>query len=214
MKRQAQNVLFSKRGFASAENPMRILNALIAFAALLVVAGCTIESDIILPDPTAAGAAITGLPSDKPFKVETFDSDRNAWKSFATFTPERETDAVRYVIVLDGMPNRMVVQARRIDDNNYLIRFSQRIDGIRPNLDDSGLAFLTVKDGNYYLMSSMSDDGWLEEIFKGEPLPRGRGTSTIRLDSMKQAEKISAWFAANHSRLADRRDYVRFRLAQ
>jgi hypothetical protein len=194
---------------------MKILNTILAVAALCFMAGCTIESDIILPDPTAAGEAIAGLPTDGPFRIETFDSAKGTYKAFATLTPERETDAVRYIVSLDdGTPNRLVVQARKMSDNNYLIRFSQRIEGIRPNLDASGLAFIRVNDGTYYLMSSMSDDGWLEEIFKDDTLPRGAGTSNIRLDTMDQAAKISAWFAVNHPRLAERRDYVRFRLAK
>ena len=194
---------------------MKILKMILAVAALCVLAGCTIESDIILPDPTAAGEAVVGFPADVSFRLETFDSKTNAYKAFATLTPERETDAVRYIASLDdGTPNRMVVQARRMSENNYLIRFSQRIDGIRPNLDASGLAFVTVNDGTYYLMSSVSDDGWLEEIFKGEELTRGAGSSNIRLDTMDQAARISAWFAVNYPRLAERRDYVRFRVAK
>jgi len=194
---------------------MKILKTILAVVALCFLAGCTIESDIILPDPTAAGEAIAGFPRDAPFKLESFDSKTNAFKPFATLTPERETDAVRYIVSLDdGTPNRLVVQARKMSENNYLIRFSQRIEGIRPNLDESGLAFVTLKDRTYYLMSSISDDGWLEEIFKGETLPRGAGTSNIRLVSMDQAARISSWFGANYPRLGDRSDYVRFRVAQ
>lgn len=194
---------------------MNILKSLLALAALVFVAGCTIESDIILPDPTAAGEAIPGFPSDKPFKIETFDNDKGTYKPFATLTPERETEAVRYIVSLDdGTPNRLMVQARKMSDNNYLIRFAQTIEGMRPSLNESGIAFITVDKDTYYLMSSISDDGWLEEIFKGDKLPRGQGTSTIRLDTMDQAAKISAWFGANFTRLADRRDYVRFRVVK
>lgn len=194
---------------------MTILKTVLALAALVFVAGCTIESDIILPDPTAAGEPIPGFSSDRPFRLETFDKEKGAYKTFATLTPERETDAVRYVLSLDdGTPNRLVIQARKMGDKNYLIRFSQRIAGMRPNLDESGLAFVTIDGGTYYLMSSISDDGWLEEIFKGGTLPRGAGTPTIRLDTMDQAARISTWFDANYTRLAERRDYVRFRVAE
>lgn len=194
---------------------MNILKTLLAVAALAFLAGCTIESEIILPDPTAAGEAIPGLPVDRPFRIETYDNAKGAYKPFATLVPERETDAVRYVVSLDdGTPNRLVVQARRMSDDNYLIRFAQTIEGMRPTLNESGLAFLTIDKDTYYLMSSISDDGWLEEIFKGVPLPRGAGTSNIKLDTMDQAASISAWFGANFTRLSDRRDYVRFRLAK
>ena len=194
---------------------MNILKTLMALAALVFVAGCTIESDIILPDPTAAGEAIPGFPSDKPFKLETYDADKGGYKPFATVTPQRETEAVRYVLSLDdGTPNQLVVQARKMSDNNYLVRFAQTIKDIRPTLNESGIAFITIKDGTYYMMSSIADDGWLEEIFKGETLPRGAGTSNLKLDTMDQAAKISTWFGANFTRLADRRDYVRFRVAE
>jgi hypothetical protein len=194
---------------------MHILKSLLAVAALFFVAGCTIESDIILPDPTAAGEPIPGFSSDKPFKIETYDNEKGSYKPFATMSPERQTDAVRYTVSLDdGTPNRLVVQARKMSEHNYLIRFSQTIEGMRPTLNESGLAFLTIDNDTYYLMSSISDDGWIEEIFKGEALPRGAGTSNIKLDTMDQAAKISAWFGANYTRLADRRDYVRFRVAK
>jgi hypothetical protein len=194
---------------------MHILKSLLAVASLFFVAGCTIESDIILPDPTAAGEPIPGFSSDKPFKIETYDNEKGSYKPFATMSPERQTDAVRYTVSLDdGTPNRLVVQARKMSENNYLIRFSQTIEGMRPTLNESGLAFLTIDNDTYYLMSSISDDGWIEEIFKGEALPRGAGTSNIKLDTMDQAAKISAWFGANYTRLADRRDYVRFRVAK
>ena len=194
---------------------MKIVKALFTVAALMLAGGCTIESDIILPDPTAAGEAIPGFPSDKPFKIETYDNAKGTYKAFATLTPQQETDAVRYIVSLDdGTPNRLMVQARKMSDGNYLIRFAQTIEGMRPTLNESGLAFITVDKDTYYLMSSISDDGWIEEIFKGEALPRGAGTSTIRLDTMDQAAKISAWFGANFPRLADRRDYVRFRVAE
>ena len=194
---------------------MKIVKIIFAIAALMLAGGCTIESDIILPDPTAAGEAIPGFPSDKPFKIETYDNAKGTYKAFATLTPQRETDAVRYIVSLDdGTPNRLMVQARKMSDGNYLIRFAQTIEGMRPTLNESGLAFITVDKDTYYLMSSISDDGWIEEIFKGEALPRGAGTSTIRLDTMDQAAKISAWFGANFPRLADRRDYVRFRVAK
>jgi hypothetical protein len=194
---------------------MHILKSLLAVASLFFVAGCTIESDIILPDPTAAGEPIPGFSSDKPFKIETYDNEKGSYKPFATMSPERQTDAVRYTVSLDdGTPNRLVVQARKMSEHNYLIRFSQTIEGMRPTLNESGLAFLTIDNDTYYLMSSISDDGWIEEIFKGEALPRGAGTSNIKLDTMDQAAKISAWFGANYTRLADRRDYVRFRVAK
>lgn len=194
---------------------MKIVKIIFAIAALMLAGGCTIESDIILPDPTAAGEAIPGFPSDKPFKIETYDNAKGTYKAFATLTPQQETDAVRYIVSLDdGTPNRLMVQARKMSDGNYLIRFAQTIEGMRPTLNESGLAFITVDKDTYYLMSSISDDGWIEEIFKGEALPRGAGTSTIRLDTMDQAAKISAWFGANFPRLADRRDYVRFRVAE
>ena len=194
---------------------MNILKTALALAALVLVASCTIESDIVLPDPTAAGDAIVGFPTDKPFRLEAFGKDEQEYKAFATVTPEHEGEAVRYVVAFDdGTPNRLAVQAKKMSDNNYLIRFSQKIEGMRPSLTESGLGFVTIRDGEYYLMSGISDDGHIEEMFPGQEKPRGAGTSTIKLDTMAQAETISAWFGANAQKLTEYKDYTRFRVVR
>ncbi|UVC10723.1 hypothetical protein IHQ71_09140 [Rhizobium sp. TH2] len=194
---------------------MNVLKTVLAIAALLLVTSCTIESDTVLPDPTAAGDAIPGFPSDKPFRLETFEKDKQVYKAFATITPERETEALRYVVTFDdGTPNRLVVQARKISENNYLIRFAQTIEGLRPSLSESGLGFVTIRDGDYYLLSGITDDGQLEEMFPGQTLPRGAGTSTIKLDTMDQAKTISAWFGANFQKLTEYKDYTKFRVVK
>lgn len=193
---------------------MTFLRTAVALAALLFFSSCTIESETILPDPTAAGEAIPGFPLDKPFRLETFEKDKGSYKAFATLTPERDGEAVRYSVAFDdGTPNRLAVQARKMSENNYLVRFSQMIDGTRPNLSESGLAFVTIRNSEYFLLSSITDDGQLEEMFGRDRLPRGAGTPTITLDTMAQAETISAWFAANYGKLAEYRDYTRLRVA-
>jgi hypothetical protein len=200
---------------ARLETDMNIFKTVLAIAAFFLVASCTIESDTVLPDPTAAGDAIPGFPSDKPFRLEAFGKDEQAYKAFATVTPERETEAVRYIVAFDdGTPNRLVVQARKISESNYLIRFSQVIEGLRPSLRESGLGFVTIRDGDYYLMSGITDDGQLEEMFPGQTLPRGAGTSTIKLDTMDQARTISAWFGANFQKLSEYKDYTKFRVVK
>jgi hypothetical protein len=194
---------------------MNVLKTMLALAAFFFLTSCTIESDTVLPDPTATGDAIPGFPLDKSFRLETFEKDKRAYKAFATITPEREGDAVRYLAAFDdGTPNRLVVQAKKMSGNNYLIRFVQTIEGLRPSLSESGLAFVTIRDGDYYLMSSITDDGQLEEMFAGKQVPRGAGTSTIRLDTMAQAETISAWFGTNFHQLAEYKDYTRFRVVK
>jgi hypothetical protein len=200
---------------ARLETDMNVLKTVLAIAALFLVASCTIESDTVLPDPTAAGDAIPGFPLDKPFRLETFDKGKQDYKAFATITPEREGEAVRYVVAFDdGTPNRLVVQARKMSEDNYLIRFAQTIEGLRPSLSESGLAFVTVRDGDYYLMSGITDDGQIEQMFPGQEAPRGAGTSTIKLDTMAQAETISAWFGTNFDNLSEYKDYTRFRVVK
>ena len=54
---------------------MTFFRTAVALAALLFFSSCTIESETILPDPTAAGAAIPGFPIDEPFRLETFEKD-------------------------------------------------------------------------------------------------------------------------------------------
>jgi len=194
---------------------MNVIKTVLALAAFLFVTSCSIESDTVLPDPTAAGDAIPGFSADKPFRLETFDKGKQAYKAFATVTPEYEGEAVRYLVSFDdGTPNRLVVQARMMSENNYLIRFAQTIEGMRPSLSESGLGFVTIHNGDFYLMSGITDDGQLEEMFSGQEVPRGAGTSTIKLDTMAQAETISAWFGVNFRKLTEYKDYSMFRVVK
>ena len=192
---------------------MTFIRTVLAFAAALFLAACTIESDTVMPDPTAAGDPIPGFPLDRSFELEAFETGRQSYKAFATLTPDREGERVRYIVHFnDGTPNRLVVHARKMSGNNYLVRFAQTIEGMRPSLRESGLGFVSVRDGHYFMMTSMSDDGRLEDIFGRDALPRGAGTSTLTLDTIEQAEKISAWFAAHSPELSERKDYTKFRV--
>jgi hypothetical protein len=194
---------------------MNVLRTALALAAALFISACTIESDTVMPDPTAAGDPIPGFPLNKSFELEAFEAGKQSYKAFATLTPEQDGQGVRYIVHFnDGTPNRLVVHARKMSENNYLVRFAQTIEGMRPSLSESGLGFVSVRGSDYYMMTSMSDDGQLESIFGRDALPRGAGTSTVKLDTLAQAEKISAWFAEHSSELAENKDYTKFRVAK
>jgi hypothetical protein len=102
----------------------------------------------------------------------------------------------------------LVVQAKKISDSNYVIRYSDQTK------NEGGIAFVTAKSGTYYLLSGLGKEGALEEIFKGQNVPRGGGDKTVMLDTMAQAEQISSWLDANYQRLADSGDVSVIRLAQ
>ena len=137
-----------------------------------------------------------------------------AFKPFARVTPVRQGEAIRYTLTIDGGSgnDRLELYARKMSEGNFLPRYAGS-DGVRePSLKESGLAFLSVRDGRYYLLTSISKEETLREIFPQGPLPQGTGLSDLRLETMEQAVAISAWLDANFQRLAEDKDFSQFRV--
>ena len=117
---------------------MTILKCLagLLFGALL--AACSIQSDVLLPDLAASGDMIEGLPASGPFRLQTFDRDKGEFKSFATIDATADGSQARYLLSFDdGTPTRLMMQAKKMSQGNYLVRFTQVAEGRPASLSES-----------------------------------------------------------------------------
>jgi hypothetical protein len=194
---------------------MRSANLSLALLGMLWLGGCTFESPTVLADPKAVGDAIAGFPQQGSFKLESFDRAKRHYLNFASARVEMSPDTgIRYVMTFNDSTTMMItVQARKISDNNYLIRYFQGGAEGQPRLSDSGLAFLRVDSGVYYVLTGISSQERLDMIFAGDR-PLQLSGSVVRLDNDHQAETISAYFRDHFDAFPEDQDYARLRLAK
>jgi hypothetical protein len=193
---------------------MRFLGVVMVFFCLAFVAGCTIQSTVILPDAAAAGDPITGFPSDTAFKLESFDRQQNAYHYMGTVTPQKAGDGrIRYVLAFNEDSKTLFLQAKKLSENNYVLRYGDKGDGVEPSVNESALVFVTVEDGTYYVLSSLADKALFEKAFPNAPRPTAAG-DTIMLTSDAEAAQLSAYFRDHRSDFRVDQDYVRIRLAK
>jgi len=192
---------------------MRMTKLLLMVFGLLWLAGCTFESSTVLTDPGAAGDAIAGFPDDGSFKLESFDRAKQAYKYFATAKVEKTPgQGVRYIMTFnDDASMALVVQARKMSTDNYLVRYFQTTAGAKPDLNESGLVFLRYEDSVFYALTGISSQPMLDRIFAGER-PLELTTSVVRIQTDHQAERISAYFRDRFTDFPIDQDYARFRV--
>jgi hypothetical protein len=192
---------------------MRLMKTALALLCLFWLAGCTFQSTVILPDAKAAGDPIAGLPLDGPFKLESFDRQKGAYHQLGTMTPEKMADGkVRYTFAFtEDDPKKLLVQAEKISESDYILRYAQLGDGAEPNINESALFFLKVEDGTYYVLTSLADRKLFETVFSGVERPRIVSDSML-LDSVEQGRRLSAYFSAHRAEFLMDQDYVRMRV--
>jgi hypothetical protein len=192
---------------------MRLLAMVMAFACLIFSAGCTIQSDVILPDAKSAGDPIIGLPTDKPFKLESFDRQKGAFHLLGMMTPAKMDDGqVHYMFALNEDSDRMAVRAKRLSGNDYVLRYAEA-GHPDPNASQTALVFLTVEDGTYYVLTNLADKALFEKVFPEMPRP-AIVNDAVKLDSDAQAARLSAFFRDHRADFRSDQDYVRMRVAK
>jgi hypothetical protein len=189
---------------------MSLLRTVIAMFCLVWIAGCSFQSDVILPDARAAGDPIAGFPTAAPFKLESFDRQKNAYHYIGTGTPEMIGNRVRYTLAFEGDSKKLLLQAKQLSENNYVLRYAELGDGVDPNIDDSALVFVNVEDGTYYVLMSLADKALFEKVYRGVAKP-SIVNDTVKLD-MEQAARLSAFFGDHRDQFLTDQDYVRIRL--
>lgn len=192
---------------------MRLLKIVSIMFCLACLSGCSFQSDVILPDANAPGDVIAGLPTSAPFKLESFDRQKNAYHYIGTMTPETvDGGRVRYSFAFrEDASKLLVIQARKLSENNYILRYAQMDDGGEPSLSDSALMFVTIEDGTYYLLTNLGDRTLFEKAYLGMT-PPAVVNDQVKFESSEQAARLSAYFAGHRADFLADKDYVRIRL--
>lgn len=192
---------------------MRLLATITAFICLTFAAGCTIQSDVILQDAGAAGDPIAGFPADRPFRLESFDRQQGAFHLIGTMTPVKaDGGLVQYTFSLNEDSDRVAVRAKRLSENNYLLRYAE-IGHPEPNASQTALMFVTVEDGTYYVLTNLADKALFEKVFAETPRP-AIVNDGVQLASDAQAARLSAYFRDHRADFRPDQDYIRMRVAK
>jgi hypothetical protein len=192
---------------------MRLFAMIMVFACLVFAAGCTIQSDVVLPDAQAAGDPIIGFPDDKPFNLESFDREKGAYHLVGTMTPAKaEKGMVQYMLALNEDSDRIAVRAKKLSENDYVLRYAE-IGHPEPNASETALVFLTVEDGTYYVLTNLADKALFEKVFPAMPRP-AIVNDGVQLSSDAQVAQLSAYFRDHRADFRPDQDYIRMRIAK
>jgi hypothetical protein len=192
---------------------MRRLHALAVFLCLAVLGGCSFQSDVILPDRSAAGDPIVGLPTETAFRLESFDRQNKAFHLIGTMTPQPTgAGKMRYLFTLNEDADRLLVQAQKLSDGNYVLRYVET-DGKGGANGSSALVFLSVADDLFYALTGPGDQALFDKIFGTGSRPDARD-GEVKFTSEAQARQLSAYFAAHRNEFLIDQDYIRLRLAK
>lgn len=191
---------------------MRMFKLIVVAFGLFLAAGCTIQSTTLLPDATAAGDPIAGFPADMPFKLESFDRQKGAFHYIATAAPEAvDATHIRYTLTMPGESKKMTLQARKLSDDNYLVRYADIGPSGEIDANDSALVLVSLDNGTYNVLTSIADKTLFEKAFPSLPRPV-IDNDTINLESDAQAMQLSEFFRDHRAEFKQDQDYIRMRL--
>jgi hypothetical protein len=192
---------------------MRRLHALAVFLCLAILGGCSFQSDMLLPDRSAAGDPIAGLPTDRAFTLESFDRQNKAFHVIGTMTPQSTgSGKMRYLFALNEDADRLFVQAQKLSDGNYLLRYVETDSKGEAN-GSSALVFLSVADGLFYALTGPGDQKLFDKVYGTGPRP-DVNDGEVKFTSDAQARQLSEFFATHRVEFLIDQDYIRLRLAK
>jgi hypothetical protein len=192
---------------------MRIAKFVIALLALVWSAGCSFQSDVILPVADAAGDAIPGLPADAPFKLESFDRDTQKFRLIGTMTPTKaDAGRMRYTFMFNGESDQLAIRAQKVGDNAYVLRYAETG---KPDAGagQTALVFLTEDDGTYYVLTSLADQKLYDKVYTAGTRPEVRGDD-VKFATIDQAKQLADYFVAHRSEFLINQDYIQMRVAR
>jgi hypothetical protein len=176
------------------------------------LAGCTLQSEVILPDANAAGDPIVAFPSDAAFKLESFDRQKNAFHYLGLMTPEKvDGGLIRYKFVFNGDSKTVQLQAKKLSDNNYVLRYAELGGAGQPNIYDGAIMFVTVENGTYYALMSLADKTLFNKVFDAPSRPVV-DNDTVKFATEQQGIYLSSYFAKHRDQFLADQDYVRIRV--
>lgn len=190
---------------------MRVAKFLMALFAVAWLAGCSFQSDVILPVADAGGDPIPGLPSEKPFKLESFDRDSQKFRVMGTMTPAKtDTDHIRYTFMFNGESDELAIRAQKIGDNAYVLRYAEtgKPDS---SAGQTALVFLTADNGTYYVLTSLADKKLYDKVYATGTRPDVVGDD-VKFATIDQAKQLADYFAAHRSEFLANQDYVQMRV--
>jgi len=117
------------------------------------------------------------------------------------------------VLAFNDDSKTLQLQAKKLSENNYVLRYADKGDGVEPNLNESALVFVSVEDGTYYVLTSLADKALFEKAFPDMPRPTV-ANDTIMLGSNAEAARLSAYFRDHRGDFRTDQDYLRIRLTK
>jgi hypothetical protein len=191
---------------------MRLAKFVIALLALVWLAGCSFQSDVILPTADAAGDAIPGLPTDAPFKLESFDRDTQKFRLTGTMTPVKTANQMSYTFMFNGESDQLAIRAQKLGDNAYVLRYAETG---KPDASASqtALVFLTEDNGTYYVLTSLADQKLYDKVYATGARPEVRGDD-VKFATIDQAKQLAGYFVAHRSEFLINQDYIQMRIAR
>lgn len=193
---------------------MRLAKFVIALLALVWLAGCSFQSDVILPTADAAGDAIPGLPTDTPFKLESFDRDTQKFRLTGTMTPVKAVagQQMYYTFMFNGESDQLAIRAQKLGDNAYVLRYAETG---KPDAGASqtALVFLTADNGTYYVLTSLADQKLYDKVYATGTRPEIMGNDA-KFATIDQAKQLADYFVAHRSEFLVNQDYIQMRVAR
>jgi len=193
---------------------MRLARFVIALLALAWLASCSFQSDVILPTADAASDAIPGLPTDAPFKLESFDRDTQKFRLTGTMTPEKAVSVgqMHYTFMFNGESDQLAIRAQKLGDNAYVLRYAETG---KPDASASqtALVFLTEDNGTYYVLTSLADQKLYDKVYATGTRPEIKGDD-VKFATIDQAKQLADYFVAHRPEFLINQDYIQMRVVR
>jgi len=189
---------------------MRLVRFVFASLVLVWLTGCSFQSDVILPTADAAGDAIPGLPTDAPFKLESFDRDTQKFRLTGTMTPVKTANQMSYTFMFNGESDQLAIRAQKLGDDAYVLRYAETG---KPDASagQTALVFLTEDNGTYYVLTSLADQKLYDKVYATGTRPEVRGDD-VKFATIDQAKQLADYFVAHRSEFLINQDYIQMRV--
>jgi len=194
---------------------MRILEAIVALGLAAMLAGCNFQSETVLAVPLAGGDLIAGFGASDPVRIKILNGQD---EDIATVMPQKQGDGTVRYEVLSGTggsaqtdADKVYLSAKKLTGERYIIRYTAVEAKAPSRIVDTQLAFLSIRKGEYTYLMHLQDTDLLKKIFPvegGRPKTTSDGDGFV-IDTVAQAQAISAYFDSHVEEFSNDKDYGR-----